>query len=140
MTTHASDALYPSIIQLNLCPQKSHSLSNTFHPWKHPHPQACSKRCSFRLRGWLVRCHRCRGLSGRLFGRFLEAEVISNGNSCEIIKNPTCEDVLESKLNVACIESGRFNKREVILACLKSVSTHSRTTGNPYLQTASPPP
>jgi hypothetical protein len=22
MTTHASDALYPSIIQLNLCPQK----------------------------------------------------------------------------------------------------------------------
>ena len=87
-----------------------------------------------------MRCHHCRGLSGRRFGRFLDKQVIrieaDRGRKGDL----TCEDVLKSKLNVACIEGGSFNKGKVILACLKSASYHSHKTGNAYLQTASPPP
>jgi hypothetical protein len=52
----------------------------------------------------------------------------------------TCEDILESKLDVACIKGGRFNKRKIVLAWeTVSALNHSNMHSVPYLQTAWPP-
>ena len=51
----------------------------------------------------------------------------------------TCENILESELNVACIERGGFNKGKVVLACEQyQHRIILDRTEHPYLQTALP--
>lgn len=39
------------------------------------------------------------------------------GVVCEGVDAHTCEDVLEGKLDVAGVQGGRLDEREVVLAC-----------------------
>lgn len=64
------------IVAVRTCKREREPFFNSIcHPWLLLRLRACSKKCWFRRRGWLVLSRRCRGLSGKRFGRFLEGQL-----------------------------------------------------------------